>query len=202
MIALPNHTQVPNDLMDEWMKEWSGSHLKIFLAVCRKTIGWHKVCDGISYSQLMAMTGLATEACSEALKWLSDKGFIIIHREQGKTSKIEIAFNTSSKSEDVPLRNSKSTSSKSEDTKETTKIKEEPPALKSGAASPGKEKTSENVPASSALSTLKPISLCPSCGADAQTDYEYDYFICEACRKPWPGGVNARKYFDNLPQKG
>jgi len=59
---VPNHTQTPNELFDEHMKDMSGSELKVVLAVCRKTFGWHKEKDKISISQLEEMTGLSRPA--------------------------------------------------------------------------------------------------------------------------------------------
>lgn len=89
---LPNHTQVPNDFVDESMRGLSGAAVKIFLAVCRKTIGWHKVSDAISYSQLEEVTGLARRSLPAALEELSSAGLVSIAREQGKPNTIDLVF--------------------------------------------------------------------------------------------------------------
>ena len=57
-IKKPNHTQLSNDFIDNWMQELSGNAVKVFIAISRKTIGWHKDIDQISNSQLQIMTGI------------------------------------------------------------------------------------------------------------------------------------------------
>jgi len=56
-MQIPNHTQIPNIFIDQ-MHKFTSEEVKIFLAICRKTIGWHKISDRISYSQLNKMTGI------------------------------------------------------------------------------------------------------------------------------------------------
>lgn len=53
-----NHTQINNQFIDEYIIQLSGNAVKIFLAISRKTIGWHKDTDRISNTQLMEMTGI------------------------------------------------------------------------------------------------------------------------------------------------
>ena len=55
---LPTYTQIPN-LFLENMHKYHGASVKVFLTICRKTIGWHKLSDRISYSQIMKDTGLS-----------------------------------------------------------------------------------------------------------------------------------------------
>ena len=57
----PNHTQVPNLLLDEHMRDMSEAELRIMLAVCRKTFGWHKQKDRISLTQLEELTGMSRQ---------------------------------------------------------------------------------------------------------------------------------------------
>ena len=57
MIQLPNHTQIANSFIER-MDEYTGNEVKVFLAICRKTIGWHKVSDKIPYSQISKLTGI------------------------------------------------------------------------------------------------------------------------------------------------
>lgn len=80
-----NYTQVSNEFIGE-MHRYDGAEVKIFLAITRKTIGWHKDSDRISYSQLVAMTGLSVTTIKKAIviliadSWIiqtnTDKGFM------------------------------------------------------------------------------------------------------------------------------
>jgi phage replication O-like protein O len=90
---VPNHTQTPNELFDEHMKEMSGAELKVILAICRKTFGWHKDRDQISTSQMMELTGLSNRAVIDAIKKLMGRG-LIARRQLGeaKTSPYEYAM--------------------------------------------------------------------------------------------------------------
>ena len=56
-----NHTQIPNEYIDSYMYLVSPVANKLFMAICRKTIGWHKETDSISVSQLMRITGIKSE---------------------------------------------------------------------------------------------------------------------------------------------
>lgn len=58
----PNHTQIPNTLLDDLMQFMECSELKVTLAICRQTFGWHKKEDELSLSQLKAMTGLSRQS--------------------------------------------------------------------------------------------------------------------------------------------
>ena len=56
---VPNHTQTPNELFDIHMRDMDMAELKVTLAICRKTFGWHKQRDKISLSQLEEITGMS-----------------------------------------------------------------------------------------------------------------------------------------------
>jgi phage replication O-like protein O len=71
-----NHTQVPNCIMDEHMRNLTGSALKVLLLICRKTIGWHKDRDRISQSQIMEATGLSKNGVKMAAIELANAGLI------------------------------------------------------------------------------------------------------------------------------
>lgn len=74
MYDAPNHTQIPNKFLDERMLKMSGSAVKVFLAIARKTFGWHKheLRDRISFSQLRKLSGVSSNEtlyrCFEELK--------------------------------------------------------------------------------------------------------------------------------------
>lgn len=74
----PNHTQVPNILLDKMMLDMSESELKVTLAIVRKTLGWHKKKDQISYSQLEKLTGMGRQAVSTGIEAALKRGLIEI----------------------------------------------------------------------------------------------------------------------------
>ena len=69
-IPVINYTQASNNFIDNYMSKCSGSAVKVFIAISRKTIGWHKTSDRISYSQLIELTGLTTNTLKTAIKEL------------------------------------------------------------------------------------------------------------------------------------
>ena len=76
MIQLPNHTQIANSFIER-MAEYTGSEVKVFLAICRKTIGWHKVSDKIPYSQISKLTGIPPKHLKKHIAKLEKDGWII-----------------------------------------------------------------------------------------------------------------------------
>lgn len=76
MLQRPNYTQISNDFIDNYLHKCSGAEAKIFLAITRKTIGWHKIVDQISYSQIKMLTGLSTNALKSAIEKLIKKDLI------------------------------------------------------------------------------------------------------------------------------
>lgn len=75
-VFAPNYTQTPNDLFDHWLPHLGEAELKVLLVVMRKTIGWHKVHDEISASQLAKITGMIEETVVKAAKSLERRGII------------------------------------------------------------------------------------------------------------------------------
>lgn len=80
MIQKPNYTQIPNVYFDEIMQTLNGSENLVFLSIMRKTFGWRKKKDRISYSQIMDMTGLAKSTTATAIKSLEEKGYIVCEK--------------------------------------------------------------------------------------------------------------------------
>lgn len=81
MINQPNYTQCPNVFFDEILKDISGAEAKVFCVIMRKTFGWQKSRDRISYSQIMDMSGIASrETVSKAIKGLEKRGCVIAER--------------------------------------------------------------------------------------------------------------------------
>jgi len=73
----PNFTQTPNYFYDVLLKELSSTEVHVLCAIIRKTYGWHKAEDRISFSQLKKETGLALSTVQSAIKKLVDKGIVI-----------------------------------------------------------------------------------------------------------------------------
>jgi hypothetical protein len=61
-LLIPNTTQIPNVVLDDLMPQLSGSELKVLLAIVRKTYGWQKRSDKISFTTLRQLTGLSRDA--------------------------------------------------------------------------------------------------------------------------------------------
>lgn len=77
--ASPNHTQTPNDLFDVLLAEIDSlAELKITLAVIRKTLGYHKKKDPISFTQLQKVTGLKSQAVQSGIEKAIARGTIEI----------------------------------------------------------------------------------------------------------------------------
>ncbi len=101
LMQLPNHTQVPNHMIDIFLREMEGSAIKCFLAICRKTIGWHKASDYISFSQLKELTGLSNGGIEAGTKELVSRGLITVKKSKGRTNKYDINFDTTLLSREV-----------------------------------------------------------------------------------------------------
>ena len=69
-LKVPSHTQIANIIIDQYLPKLSFTELKVIMAIARKTIGWHKVSDRISCSQLMKMTGLSKNGIKTGIKGL------------------------------------------------------------------------------------------------------------------------------------
>ena len=77
MIKTPNYTQIPNEYFDKIMQTLSGTENIIFLAIMRKTFGWQKVRDKISYTQIEKVTGIGSyTTIKKGLSALEEKGLI------------------------------------------------------------------------------------------------------------------------------
>lgn len=77
-----NHTQIPNEYLDSYMRITSSIANKIFMVICRKTIGWHKETDSISVSQIMSITGIKSETTvRKGLKELIKLDLIVTTKE-------------------------------------------------------------------------------------------------------------------------
>jgi hypothetical protein len=97
MLQQPNYTQVPNAFFDGDMAKIHPSATAVFLAICRKTIGWHKVTDAISISQLCFLTGLAPDTTRKAVQELIANELVTVDRVEGGASYFTINMDPSEK---------------------------------------------------------------------------------------------------------
>jgi predicted transcriptional regulator len=88
---LPNSFQVPNTIVDDFIKSISGNELKIYLIIVRKTKGWNKKYDGISLSQFELFSGIARNTIRKSLKILIEFNFIKEKKRDGKYSYFYLA---------------------------------------------------------------------------------------------------------------
>ena len=83
---------IPNEVVDALCRcHPGGSEGQVLWAIIRKTDGWHKQTDKISFSQLCEMTGLARRTVIYALQNLEAKNMITIKRQDCGAN--NIAFN-------------------------------------------------------------------------------------------------------------
>lgn len=77
-VPAPNYTQVPNVLLDEYMKHMSASELRVVLAAIRKIIGWHKSApEPISITQFEGLTGMSRQGVINGIQAAVDRGILI-----------------------------------------------------------------------------------------------------------------------------
>jgi phage replication O-like protein O len=71
----PNYTQLPNVLLDA-MCDLTDAELRVALAICRKTFGWHKDRDALSLSQIEHLTGRSRPSTVSGVNSLIDRGWV------------------------------------------------------------------------------------------------------------------------------
>lgn len=151
----PNYTQVPNELLDDWMAVLTGAELKVMLVIIRKILGWRKpneTVEPISVSQFAALTGLGETATRKAIGKLEALNLIKKYTATGKTSGYMLVFDTPSESD--PLRKRGGTPSESEGVEAIT------PSESEGTKEKTKEKTKDSAasPFSSSSSFANALS--------------------------------------------
>jgi phage replication O-like protein O len=78
------------------MSELSHAQFKVLMAICRKTIGWHKQSDYISISQIVELAGVSNKTVVGAIKQLEKKGFIVTQKTNRSTTLITINYEVTS----------------------------------------------------------------------------------------------------------
>jgi phage replication O-like protein O len=74
-IEPPNYTQTPN-VVFAMMPKMGDAELRVVLAVCRKTFGWHKSHDRISISQIEEDTGLSRQGVIDGTRKAIERGVL------------------------------------------------------------------------------------------------------------------------------
>jgi hypothetical protein len=87
-------TQIPNLLLDQYLRILSACELKILLVILRQTNGWidcytgkRKSRDRISYTQFMQKTGYSRRILTKAIQSLQNRGLIVITGSKGQSLK-------------------------------------------------------------------------------------------------------------------
>jgi len=136
LMSQPNTTQVPNRIIDYYMRLLSDTGFKVLIIIVRQTLGWiedpltkrRKDKDWISYSQLMLKSGRQKAAISLALRELEShklieildsKGNNLRTREDRRGKKLFYRLLTSSETEQVKSNMFGNRTSETEHTKET-----------------------------------------------------------------------------------
>ena len=74
-LAAPNYTQLPNAILDA-LPTLTDAELRVALAICRQTFGWHKDRDRLSLSQLERLTGRGRPAVTAGIQGLLARGWL------------------------------------------------------------------------------------------------------------------------------
>jgi hypothetical protein len=74
----PNHTQTPNELFDIYLSQMGEAELKVTLVIIRKTLGYHKKRDPISFTQLQKETGLTRQSAWDGVQAAIERGLVEI----------------------------------------------------------------------------------------------------------------------------
>lgn len=79
----PRYTQVPNDLLDEHLRELGHAELKVLLVIFRRVVGYHLERRPISLTELQRAAGLSRSAVSQAVQSLEDGHYITATKADG-----------------------------------------------------------------------------------------------------------------------
>jgi phage replication O-like protein O len=78
-----NFTKIRNDILEELCKiSLTAEETRILYVIFRKTYGWSKKLDHISYSQFSLMTGISRSHISRIINKLEEKRIIIVLRNE------------------------------------------------------------------------------------------------------------------------
>ena len=178
----PNYTQVPNALF-ALMPDMGNAELKVVLAVCRQTIGWHKTKDRLTITRLAELTGLSRQSVYEGISQAIERGILIQEdcKELGYVYSLDIAEPEAECQETRQTVSSNLTESvKKVDTQKKERKKEISPAAANGNSPIGNE-------------TQNPFKVWESVGlvltayiSEQLQELEKEYssaWVCEAIRR-------------------
>jgi len=83
---IPNFTQYPNEILDNWMPHLSGNQTKIINVFVRQIYGYHKDYDRISIRQISQKTGISISKVFKDVKNLISIGCIKILKKGDKNN--------------------------------------------------------------------------------------------------------------------
>lgn len=87
----PNYFQIPNEVVDQYLKVLTHVELKVMMIIIRKTKGWDKDDDWISLGQLEKITGSSRSSVVRAIKGLQ-KHDLINKKTEGKIGDQQTRF--------------------------------------------------------------------------------------------------------------
>lgn len=82
MFPVPNYTQIPNLILDDLLPLMKEAEMRIFMVICRQTIGWHRREHQISLSFFEKATGLCRQGVLNGIEEAIKRN-TIIKREGG-----------------------------------------------------------------------------------------------------------------------
>lgn len=89
------YTIFNNYILDHVMPKTTPNGWKCLCFIIRKTKGWHKLSDDLSFSQIKKGTGIKSDpTISAALKELEDSKFILVKRNDGQWNSNTYTLNT------------------------------------------------------------------------------------------------------------
>jgi len=90
-LPAPNYTQVPNFIIDEWMKKLSSAEFKVISLILRYTAGYHRRSASISFNHFEHQTGVSRKWVRKCCKKLEKLGWIrILHGDHETSNTYEI----------------------------------------------------------------------------------------------------------------
>lgn len=72
----PQYTQVPNELLDIYMRDMGEAELRVVLVAVRKTLGYHKQHDAISLTQFEKYTGMSRRSVINGIEQAVKRGLL------------------------------------------------------------------------------------------------------------------------------
>jgi phage replication O-like protein O len=75
-LPIPNYTQIPNVILDDYLAVMKPAELRVVLAIARQTFGWHRESEQLSIAELEAMTGMSRQGVLNGLNDAIESGII------------------------------------------------------------------------------------------------------------------------------